>query len=142
MTEGNNVNQDKEVNVNWLRINVPSLVTVVVTGISVAMYIQSMSSRVQTLESNGKSRSDQVDKNFDDIKSALAPLVNLPYRMSSVESNLVVTNQRMDTYLQTIGAKIDGMGDRVSTMSTKVEVLSQKIDSITPEKRADTQTFR
>ena len=129
--------QSREVNVNWLRINVPSVVSIVVTGIVVSMYIQSLESRIETIEQTRTARSNLVDKNFDQIQDQLKPLVNLPYRMGNVEQGLLSTNQRVDTYLQTLGAKIDGVSDRVNGLTTKVEVLSQKIDALTPEKRAE-----
>ncbi len=132
-----NMQQSKEVNVNWLRINVPSVATIVATGVVVAMYVQSLASRIEQIEQTRVARSDLVDKNFDQIQAQLQPLVNLPYRMGNVEQGLLTTNQRMDTYLQTLGQKIDGVSDRVNGLTTKVEVLSQKIDALTPEKRAE-----
>lgn len=129
--------QSREVNVNWLRINVPSVATIVATGIVVAMYVQNLASKIDAIEQSRTARSDLVDKNFDQIQSQLQPLVNLPYRMGNVEQGLLTTNQRMDTYLQTLGQKIDGVSDRVNGLTTKVEVLSQKIDALTPEKRAE-----
>lgn len=128
--------QNREVNVNWLRINVPSVAAIVFTGVIVSMYVQNLANKVTAIESNSKDRSVVVDKSFDQIKDQLSPLVNVPYRMTSVENSLLATNQRMDTYLQTIGAKIDGVIGQVNAMSTKVEVLGQKIDTITPEKKA------
>lgn len=129
--------QSKEVNVNWLRINVPSVASVVVTGVLVAMYVQSLASAIDNIEQNRAARSDLVDKNFDQIQSQLQPLVNLPYRMGNVEQGLLTTNQRIDQYLRTLGDKIDGVSDRVNGLTTKVEVLAQKIDALTPEKRAE-----
>lgn len=130
------MNQDREVNVNWLRINVPSVVTIVVTGIVVSGYVQKLSSRLDNVEENNKSRSVIVDKSFDDVKNQLNPLVNLPYRVNNVEQGLLSTNQRMDSYLQTLGVKIDGISDKVNGLTTKVEVLAQKIEALTPENKA------
>jgi outer membrane murein-binding lipoprotein Lpp len=138
LTEEIEMPQSKEVNVNWLRINVPSIAAIVTATVVISMYVQSLSARVATVEENNKSRSTLVDKNFDQIKDQLNPLLNLPFRVGSVEQNLITTNQRMDSYLQTLGVKIDGISDRVNGLTTKVEVLAQKIDSITPDKRADT----
>lgn len=129
--------QSREVNVNWLRINVPSVVSIVITGIVVAMYVQGLASRIEQIEQTRTARSNLVDKSFDQIQDQLKPLVNLPYRMGNVEQGLLSTNQRVDTYLQTLGSKIDGVSDRVNGLTTKVEVLSQKIDALTPEKRAE-----
>lgn len=129
--------QNREVNVNWLRINVPSVASIVITGVVVAMYVQGLASRIEQIEQTRTARSNLVDKSFDQIQDQLKPLVNLPYRMGNVEQGLLSTNQRVDTYLQTLGQKIDGVSDRVNGLTTKVEVLSQKIDALTPEKRAE-----
>jgi hypothetical protein len=136
------MHQDREVNVNWLRINVPSVAAIVFTGVIVSMYVQNLSNKVVTIEANNKERATLVDKNLDQIKGQLDPLTNLPYRVQSVEQSLISTNQRMDNYLQTLGVKIDGISDKVNGLSTKVEVLSQKIDIITPETKANNTTYR
>jgi len=134
--------QSREVNINWLRINVPSVAAIVGTGVIIAMYVQGLASKVDKIEENRQARSAMIDKGFDQMQAQLQPLSNLPYRMGIVEQGLLATNQRVDQYLQTLGTKIDGVSDRVNSLSTKVEVLSQKIDALTPEKRAELETRR
>lgn len=126
------VAQGKSVNVNWLTVNVPSVVTMLLVGIGTAMYVQSLASSVDELKRNSDNRARMVDKILDQITNKLVPLDVIPYRLSSTENALIATNQRMDTYLQGLGVKIDGVSERVNGLTTKVEVLSQKIDTITP----------
>lgn len=128
--------QSRQVSLNWLTVNVPSVVSILVVGIGVAMYVQALASKVDKIEENRQVRSAMTDKNFDQMQDQLKPLANLPYRMGIVEQGLLATNQRVDQYLQMLGTKIDGISDRVNGLSTKVEVLSQKIDALTPEKKA------
>ena len=135
--DGDEMQQSKEVSVNWLRINVPSIISIVVAAVTMTMYIQRLETRLDVMEQSQQQRAAASDKNSEDIRQQLQQLSTLPYRMNVVESGLTQTNQRMDQYLQTLGAKIDGMGDRVNSLSTKVEVLSQKIDALTPQKRAE-----
>jgi hypothetical protein len=134
--------QSREVNVNWLRINVPSIGAIVVAAITITVYINRLEGRLDVIEDSRQARSNATDKNFDQIQQQLQPLSNLPYRVGILEQGLLQTNQRVDQYLQTLGAKIDGVSDRVNGLSTKVEVLSQKIDALTPEKRAELELQR
>jgi outer membrane murein-binding lipoprotein Lpp len=134
--EGQEMQQNRQVNLNWATINVPSVASILIVGIGVAMYVQALSSKVEKIEDSRQDRAAVVDKSLDDIHEQLKPLANLPYRVNIVEQQLIQTNQRVDQYLRTLGEKIDGVSDRVNGLSTKVEVLSQKIDALTPEKRA------
>lgn len=128
--------QNRQVSLNWAVINVPSVASIVIVGIGVAMYVQALASKVDKIDENRAARSAATDKSFDQIQDQLRPLSNLPYRMNVVEQGLLATNQRVDQYLQMLGTKIDGISDRVNGLSTKVEVLSQKIDALTPDKKA------
>lgn len=136
MTKGDDMVQNREVNVNWLRINVPSIAAIVLAAITMTMYIQRLESRLDVIEQSRQARSVIADKSFDQIQAQLSPLTNIPYRVDALDRGLLATNQRVDQYLQLLGAKIDAIGDRMNTLSTKVEVLSQKIDVISPQKKA------
>lgn len=141
MAEGDEMHQNREVSVNWLRINVPQIVAILGVGMGVAWYsgdkLASLENRLQAVETIRDRRSDEIDRNFDQIQQQLQPMANMPYRVGVLEQGLLATNQRMDQFLQSLGIKIDGISDRVNGLSTKVEVLSQKIDAISPAKRTD-----
>ncbi|TPJ76895.1 hypothetical protein FJ422_29755 [Mesorhizobium sp. B2-6-3] len=135
------MHQNREVSINWLRVNIPQIVAILSVGMGLAWYggnkLTSLEGRIEVVEQYRASRSAATDKNFDQIQQQLLPLSNLPYRVGVVEQGLLATNQRVDQYLQMLGAKIDGISDRVNGLSTKVEVLSQKIDAISPSKKAE-----
>ena len=57
--------QSREVNINWLRINVPSVAAIVGTGVIIAMYVQGLASKVDKIEENRQARSAMIDKGFD-----------------------------------------------------------------------------
>ncbi|WP_156464921.1 hypothetical protein, partial [Mesorhizobium sp. Root552] len=63
--------QSREVNINWLRINVPSVASIVAVGIVVAMYVQGLASKVDKIEENRQTRSATVDKSLDQIGDQL-----------------------------------------------------------------------
>lgn len=127
------MNQDRELTVNWLRVNIPQIGSIVAATIILSMYIQSLTSDVKKIEENRTTSRALLDKDLDNIKRQLDAVANAPLRLDLLEKGLASTNQRMDTYLQTLGNKIDNVSDRVGGLTTKVEVLSQKIEAITPD---------
>jgi len=135
------MNQDREVNVNWLRINVPSIAAIVSAAIFISMYVQSLASDVRKIEENRSTSRSLLDKDLDSIKQQLSLVSSAPLRLDLLEKNLAATNARMDNYLQMLGTKIDNIGDRVGGLTTKVEVLSQKIDTITPQERPTRSSY-
>lgn len=137
MAEETHVRQNREVDVNWLRINVPSIAAIVGAAVTITIYINNLEARLDVIEQSRQQRSAISDKNFDAIQQQLAPLANLPYRVGATETGLNSVNQRVDQLVQLLSTKIDSLSDRVNGLSTKVEVLAQKIDGITPQKKAD-----
>lgn len=132
--------QDKEVNVNWLRINVPqvvvSFVSIISCTVAIMWFLSGLFGRVDALENNGKTRAAVVDNTLSGIKDQLTDLNTMPLRMNLAEKNISQTNSRFDQFLTTFGLKIDAMGDKVNALGTKVEVLSNKIEQALPEKKA------
>ncbi len=126
------MNQDREVNVNWLRINVPSIAAIIVAAVTISSYVQSLASDIKKIEDTRQTNKALLDKDIDNIQKKLDNVADAPLRLDLLEKNLAATNARMDTYLQTLGTKIDGVSDRVGSLTTKVEVLAQKIEQITP----------
>lgn len=137
------MNQDKEVNVNWLRINVPSVVTIVAAAITITGYVQSLANDLKKVEESRVASKALLDRDLTEIKGKLDAVANAPFRLDLLEKNMASTNARMDNYLQTLGNKIDNVSDRVGGLATKVEVLSQKIEAITPVNgRAQPSSFK
>lgn len=130
------MNQDKEVNVNWLRINVPSVVTIVVAAMTITGYVQSLAGDLQKIEESRVASKTLLDRDLTEIKGKLDAVANAPFRLDLLEKNMAATNARMDNYLQTLGNKIDNVSDRVGGLTTKVEVLSQKIEALAPQPNA------
>jgi cell division protein ZapA (FtsZ GTPase activity inhibitor) len=129
--------QNREVNVNWLRINVPSIAAVIMAAVTLTVYIQKLEGRLDVIEQSRQARSVVSDKNFDEIQDKLKPLDNVTFRLDQMDKRDDAQDARIDKLLEIMGGKLDGVVDRVNVLSTKVEVLSQKIDSITPQKRAE-----
>lgn len=131
------VQQNTEISVNWLRINVPSVLTMISGCIVIVVYVQDMKARIDAIEASRAERSAAINREIADIQNQIQQLNNLPLRMDIAEKSIAATNARFDTFINTFGLKVDGMSDKVNALTTKVEVLSQKIDQITPEKKAE-----
>lgn len=129
--------QNREVNVNWLRINVPSIAAIVLAAITLTIYIQRLEGRLDVIEQSRQARTVISDKNFDEIQQKLRPLDNVTFRLDQMDKRDDTQDARIDKLLEVMGAKLDGISERVNSLSTKVEVLSQKIDAISPAKKAD-----
>src|SRR5690606_34070768 len=112
------MNQDKEVNVNWLRINVPSVVTIVAAAITITGYVQSLANDLKKVEESRIASKALLDRDLTEIKGKLDAVANAPFRLDLLEKNMASTNARMDNYLQTLGNKIDNVSDRVGGLAT------------------------
>ena len=129
--------QDREISVNWLRVNVPQVVAVVLGCSGVIWYVAGLEKTVDKIDTAQGGRTVLVDKTFEAVQKRLDMLENIPLRMDLVERGLQSTNQRVDQYLTTLGAKIDSATSQINSVNTKVEVLNNKVDLLLPEKRAD-----
>lgn len=141
MAEGDEMQQNREVNVNWLRINVPSIGAIVIAAITLTIYIQKLEGRLDVIEQSRQARSQVADKSFDEIQDKLKPLENVTFHLDQIDKRDDAQDARIDKLLEVMGAKLDGLADRVNGLSTKVEVLSQKIDAISPGKKAALDTL-
>lgn len=129
--------QSKEVNVNWLRINVPSIAAVVLAAITITVYIQRLEARLDVIEQSRQARSVVSDKAFDEIQDKLKPLGNVVFRLDQQDKRDDAQDIRIDRLLDIMGAKFDALTQSVAEVKSDVRVLSQKIDTITQEKKAE-----
>lgn len=134
--EGTDVQQNTKFNVNWLNVNVPTILAVIGVGVTLIYKGADMENRLAQVEQFRVSRTEAADKKFDDIQHALAPLVNLPYRVGVLEQQQVATGMRIDRLTEIVSGTMEMIRKDIGLLSTKVEVLSSKIDGLTPAKRA------
>lgn len=134
--EGADVHSNTKVNVNWFNVNIPTILAVAAVGWGIASYISDINSRLGENERSRVSQGVQAEKQFETIKATLDELDNLPLRMTTVESQLLSTNQRLDRLVENLTGSVENLRREVNSVGTKVEVLSSKIDGLTPEKRA------
>lgn len=133
--------QNREVSVNWLRINVPSVAAAISAAVVITLYVSTLSGKIETMSTTQNTRSLIVDKTLENMSKQLDPLRNVPYRVDRLEAGLLATNNRIDQTMQIVGGKVDSLGERLNDLTTKVEVLANKIDSLTPQNKAELQSF-
>lgn len=127
---------DRGIHINWLTVNVPQLVTLIVATVGLATYVNSLDNRVGDLEDTTTARSVLTDKSLDQVQTAIAPLNNMPYRVGILEDQQLATNLRIDRFTEIITNTMELIRKDVNTLATKVEVLGTKIDALGPDKAA------
>ena len=135
--------QNRQVNINWLNVNVPTIVAVLTAVVTIVVYVNRLEGRIAVGETTAAERGKQTDAAFTDIRLQLAPLSTLPYRMQAAETRLDEQGKRIDRISETIVDALDVIRKDINVLSTRVEVqsakideLAGKIDDMTPRRRA------
>lgn len=145
-SEGTQVQQSTALRVNWLNVNVPTIVALAGVGWGVATYIDDMGDRLEKVEGQATQseayrvqRVAQSDKRFDALEVQLDTLNTIPMRVQSVENQIEATNTRLDRLVETLSNNVEMLRKDIAGLTTKVEVLSSKIDTLSPgpPKRAE-----
>lgn len=136
MAEGDEMQQSREVNINWLRINVPSIAAIIVAAVTVTVYIQSLEARLDVIEQSRQARSAVSDRNFDEIQDKLKPLDNVVFRIDQQDKRNDAQDARIDRLLDLMGAKFDALSKDVADVKADVRVMGQDVKNLTAEKKA------
>ncbi|WP_099868242.1 hypothetical protein [Pararhizobium haloflavum] len=136
------VHQDRAVRLNWITVNVPTIIAIAAGIMAGTWAWAELTSRIATIESAREMRSQANDQKFAEINTSIAglrqavtPMDNLSYRVGVLEGSLGETNDRIDRLSETIISSLELIRRDVNGLSTRVEVLSQKIDSMNDDRR-------
>lgn len=129
--------QTTALRVNWLNVNVPTIVALFGVGWGVVSYISDINSRLEQVEFTQSQGGQQAKEAFNRIQLKLETIDDLPYRMTTVEGQIAATNQRIDRLVESLTNSVELLRKDVGALSTKVEVLTSKIDAISPTKPAN-----
>lgn len=135
--------QTTQLRINWLNVNVPTVLAVLAAAISIITYFDDMNDRLTSIEQYRESRGRVTDGNFAEIREQLKPLVNVPQEVLGLKAADVVLNARLDRLADTIietlrkdisqvSVKVEVLTTKHDNMSTKVEQLGQKLDQLRP----------
>lgn len=151
------VNQDRNVRVNWGTINVPTIFTTVAAaiGIIVAVFtavssfsagleridarLDILEDRVDNIETIRQARLDEVNKRFGDIhtqigsvtielKDITSSIKQLEYRVTVGEQGLTAANARMDRFSDVISQIRESLGK----LDASILLLTQKLEAAFP----------
>lgn len=114
--------------VNWLNVNMPTILTVLTVGAGTVTYINKLEARISASEDYRVMRSAQTDKAFADVGAQLHLMQDLPYRMGQVESNVGNSNTRIDRIADSVLSSVEGLKKDVGTLSTQTQLIGQKQD--------------
>ncbi len=128
---------DGTVEINWFRVNVPTIGLIVVGLFWFWFQMSEMQKGIALIEQSRRERIEEANKKFAEVtatvssvKSEITPISNLVYRVDILERQFVkLTDAQL---LATESLRRD-----VTTLTTKVEVMSGKIDDFIGSKRAD-----
>lgn len=121
----------------WIANNVGVLVTlgVLLTG---GIYGYSrLENQVQNLETARVERVRLVDARLAEIEAAASRIGNVEYRVTASEDAIRQTNQRFDTTLATISARLAEINQQLGSLSTSVAVLTQRVEQVVPQRRTE-----
>ena len=126
------VDHDRSVKVNWYSINVPSIALILTIGTllwssssNLTAKQERQDARLDAIEAARDIAKSEADKRYEAISLAIVQIPNLTYRMTVAEQGIVATNQRMDSFADTLGDLRDG----ISGLKTSIEVLTQRIEN-------------
>lgn len=137
--------QTTQLRINWLNVNVPTVLAVLAAAISIITYFDDMNDRLTSIEEYRESRGRVTDGNFAEIREQLKPLMNVPQEVLGLKAADVVLNARLDRLADTIietlrkdisqvTLKVEVLTTKHDNMSAKVEQLGQKLDQLNPTK--------
>lgn len=123
--------QNRQLNVNWFNINVPTILAILVTGIGLVRYIDSIDDKA-----------DNLSNSMSEVKTQLQSLSDIPFRVLTSEGlinqldarqkeSAVQLNVRIDRISETVVNAVDAIRKDIGFLSTKLEVQSTKIDNLT-----------
>lgn len=141
MAEDNDMRSETSLVIQWLRVNVPTLIAIGTLIWYTAAQNTRQDERISAIEESRSQRSSEFSKTIADlsgqVSSTRTTLDTLPYRVGQLETGLSDSNKRMDRISETVIQSLDAIRKDIATVSTKVEVLSSKIDTIAPVKKTD-----
>jgi len=114
------VNQNRQINVNWFNINVPTILAVVGAAIGIIKYIDDVDDR-----------SARTEIAMAEMKGQIEPLTAIPFRVLNNEGAIAQLSRRVDQISETVINAVEAIRNDISGLSTKVEVQSTKIDNLT-----------
>lgn len=111
---------DTALTFNWLRVNFPTIATVVGVGLYIGTWQTSIQATLVGLQAETAG-----------LKAQMQAMTTVPYRVDQAEAAIRDTNGRVDTLSNTIISQMDLIRRDVNRLKTQVEVLSSRVGLLT-----------
>lgn len=111
---------DTALTFNWLRVNFPTIATVVGVGLYIGTWQTSIQATLAGLQAETAG-----------LKAQMQAMTTVPYRVDQAEAAIRDTNGRVDTLSNTIISQMDLIRRDVNRLTTQVEVLSSRVGLLT-----------
>lgn len=112
--------QDSTVTLNWFRMNIPTIVMIVMLGVYVGTNMTALQKSIESLKEDSSS-----------LKATTADMNKLVYRVEQLEVGLLNANNRVDGLQNTLISSMDLMRRDINRLTTQVEVLSSRVGILT-----------
>lgn len=112
--------QDSTLTLNWFRVNLPTIITIVGFGFYVGTNLNDIQKSITSLS-----------KENTELKATTADIGKLAYRVDQLEFGLQRANERIDSLQNTIISSMDLMRRDINRLTTQVEVLSSRVGILT-----------
>lgn len=112
--------QDSTVTLNWFRMNIPTIVMIVMLGVYVGTNMTELQKSIESLKEDSSS-----------LKATTADMNKLVYRVEQLEVGLLNANNRVDGLQNTLISSMDLMRRDINRLTTQVEVLSSRVGILT-----------
>lgn len=133
---GLQLDQNRNVQVNWGTFNVPTIAGMFVIFAAVwslSGSMQRQDSRLGNIEDSRQENAARLEARLAAMDITLAKIPNIDYRVTVNEQGLVATNARIDRVTDAVGSLRDGIAE----VKTSIEVLTEQLKSSTGQQRSD-----
>jgi uncharacterized protein YoxC len=124
---------NRTVQVNWGTFNVPTLLSV----LGILWYTATHTERQDNQLDSNKITMESLQKSLDDLRTKTAPLDNVIYRLTTVETKVDGNNTAVNARIDRTADALQDIRTSVGALSTSFEVLSQKIDNVLPQRKSE-----
>lgn len=133
MAEGDIMQQNRTLQINWGTFNIPTIFAVASVLWYTAGKQERQDSRLDAIEISRVQRSTEINKVLEALQMKIQPVDNITYRVTVLEQGVADVNRRIDR----VGDSMQSIRNDIGTVSTQVQLVNQKLDAIFPGKKAD-----
>lgn len=126
---------------DWVKGNIPTIIAVGGLFWYTAQDNATMKALQQSEKQERMERQVEIDRAFSDIKAQIAPIGNLVYRVSVLETGLMEISRQNALNIEAFRKTGNDISRDVNTLSTKVEVLTSRIETLTGQQRVQKTSF-